>query len=188
MNDDELKNLWRTASQDVKVTLHTGELREEINRTLKKVDRTIRLRNMRELAVIVVLIPIFAFIAYSVQPLLSKIGAIMIIPSCLLVVYTLRRVKRYRVKDATLPFQEYLLQYRNYLEQEKKLLDNVLWWYILPGTGSIMLFFIGFRSFIMAAFALVIAVIIFVLNKYTAGKYFKPLVESLDEQIAVLQK
>ena len=72
------------------------------------------------------------------------------------------------------------------------LLDNILYWYILPPFVIAILFFMGLPLTTMMwitkmGFVLLVSIGVLYLNKRAVKKQFKPLIKQLDETISNLE-
>ncbi len=188
MTDEQLKSMWHSTIAPAKLQAEGSQLNREMNDKLLKFDRTIRARDIRENLSAVIVIIFFSVAVFKAGPMVSKIASVIVIAWAALTIYITMSVKRYRVKDASLPLLQYLKQYRLYIAKEKYLLDTVLWWYILPAYICIVLFSIGYHNWITIIGGTAMAIFIYWLNKYAAREYFKPLLQKLDEEINNLEE
>jgi hypothetical protein len=185
MSDDELKKLWQSGKQDN--APDTMVLLKRTRQELERLRRTISKRNRLEIGTAIVLMPVFALIAVFIPAILSKIGAALIVPACLFVIYKLKRTKKLLpVDDSSATLSEYLAQHRSYVFAEMKLLDSVLYWYLLPLMVPMLLFCIGLQHYRFAFGGVLLTIAVYALNKYVARKDFMPRIARLDKDIAEL--
>lgn len=187
MTEEELKNIWQNNKQPYPIKDNQIIL-ESSKAAFEDLERKIKLRDNRETIVAIILIPVFIAVAIRTEPLLSKIGAFLVVLSCLWIIYKLRTVKKYKQIDFTLPLIESLYHQRKYLNEEKKMLDNVLYWYIIPTAVPLQLYFVGLEQYGMAIAYLPLLGFIYYLNKYAVKKKFTPLLTKIDLEIQSLQK
>lgn len=192
MLDQDLKNIWQRAGKTEFVDLNEAQLLTQLKPQIETFEKEIANRDKKEIQAALVLIPVFAAIAYFVPETLSKIGAALIIPYSLLVIYMLKQVKKYKVSDFNLPVVDYLKQYYTYVAKEMRLLQTVAFWYILPPTISLTLFFMGIEenkvqlALTLLALGLVYLGII-VYNLRSVNTEFKPLLARINAQITALE-
>lgn len=187
MSDEELKEMWAGGKKTGAVSFNASKLSDELDNKLESSKHVIQARNNREIYTAFALMPIFLMIAVFVHPLLSKAGALLIIPYCGLVIYVLKRVQRYKNVDASLPLREYLAQYRDYLCKERYLLQMAGWWYIIPAIFCMSLFFIGLQKYIALVPLLLVGAIGWYYNSKGARDYFDPLLEKIDADIIAIE-
>jgi hypothetical protein len=182
MTDNELKALWNNdvTSRDV------SSLHIQVKREYKAFEQDINNRNRLEVIAGVMVILIFGTAAFFIKPMLAKIGALLSIPAACLIMYTLRNVKKYRPKDE-LPILEHLRQYRIYLNKEKQLLDNIVYWYLLPCAIPLVLFFIGMERYLALVVTIPFNMFIYRLNKKAVKTDILPKLAELDRYIAELE-
>ncbi len=184
MNNEQLKNKWDSSKNDI--SINTQELLSDLKIELKKIDHAIQLRNRRETITAILLIPVFSIIAWFMPDSLSRIGALLIIPYCILVILVLRYVQKQKRSDITLPTKEFLQEHKAYLEKEKRLLDNVGWWYITPPVLSNIFIAIGLHKPLLFFTALVVGVAVYFINKNAVKKHFIPLLRYTEDNIQQL--
>ncbi len=192
MLDQDLKNIWQRAGQTEFVNLNEPQLLTQLKPQIESFQKEIATRDAREIQATFLLMPAFAIIAYFVPNTLSKIGAALIIPYCLLVIYMLKQVKKYKVSDFNLPIKDYLKQYYRYVAKEMRLMQTVAFWYILPPAISLTLFFTGLEeNKVQLAFTLIALAAaylgIIMYNFRSVNKDFKPLLARINDQIKALE-
>lgn len=188
MSDKELIKIWKKVNDFELVTIHQDNLLHDLGNELSLFEKTIRKRDKTEIGIALGLIPLFAVIAYFVPSLISKIGALLVIPSALLVVFMLKKVKKHKKEDLSAPLKNHLIQYKIYVEKEIQLLKNVVYWYLLPLFLCLTLFYFGFEYPLFFIFLnMIIYVYIYYLNKKAIRNYFLPLIEKIDSSIKMLE-
>ena len=182
----DLKSLWKAATTEVLVSFDGERLTGELKQEMRKFEQTIRKRNMGEIGTASILIPIFAVIAWLVPPLLAKIGALLIIPYCIMIIIVLKRTQKHQVNDTSLPAAEYLERQKSYLLKERFLLANVAYWYISPVILSCSMMFIGFGKPMMIIPGLILGIIIHFINRRAVVKSIDPLISKVNEDLAAI--
>ncbi len=192
MFENELKTIWQNSSREELVRFNTSKLLIELESKLESFDRRIQIRDRNEIIAAAIIIPVFGIYFFCTPQLLAKIGLFIGVLFCILVMYILTNVKKYRVIDYSLPIKEYLAKHRQYLVKQKSLLENVLYWYILPPTVSVILFFMG-KGFEISKLVIPIVMIVIVnafiyyINKRAVKEDFDPLIRKLDLTIKNLE-
>lgn len=193
MLENELERIWQNSTKEEVVKFNKSKLIIELDSQLKSFDRSIKNRDRREIIAAAIIIPIFGIGALFLPGILLKIGSMFIASFGILVIYMLRRVKKYKADNFSLPVKEYLLKHRQYLIKERNLLNNVLYWYILPPLIGVILFFIGCK---LKGYILIILILIvfafnafaYFINKMTVKKDFDLLIKRIDLSIHDLEK
>jgi hypothetical protein len=105
----------------------------EIRKHLKSIDRKIIIRDILEIAAAILIIPAGIFIAYLLPNLFIKTGAILMIPSAMLIIYKILQARKSKKQmnqnESNLVYLENNL---TYYQNQKELLNSVVYWYILP--------------------------------------------------------
>jgi uncharacterized membrane protein len=193
MLENELERIWQNSTKEEVVKFNKSKLIIDLDSQLKSFDRNIKNRDRREIIAAVIIIPAFGIGAFLCPGILTKIGLSMVVLFGILVIYMLRSVRKYKADNFSLPIKEYLLKHRQYLIKERNLLDNVLYWYILPPFIGVILFFIGCK---LESYKLIILILIVIafnafayyINKMTVKKDFDPLIKRIDLSIYDLEK
>jgi hypothetical protein len=141
MDPDNLKQAWQTQSSPRRLTIDAELLLREVQRNQQHFSTTIFWRDVREVGVALVMIPVWVFLGvrfhlpwawYFTAPVLLWIAVFML-------------VHRMRYKQQPHASGESLRQrLENSLAQVEHqiwLLRNVLWWYLLPPALSILAWF-----------------------------------------------
>jgi VIT1/CCC1 family predicted Fe2+/Mn2+ transporter len=184
MNDELLKSLWQSQpSSDQSAEALLGNTRK----AAVDFDRSIVSRNRREIIIAWILMPLFAGIAYIVPPLLSKVGALLIVPACLLIIYKLRSTRNSTAPDHTSSLLDFLSHYKAYVLKERRLLKTTMIWYALPVAIPMLMFFIGLGNYVLAIAALLVVPLIHIINSQAVSSDVDPLIRELDEAIASLR-
>jgi hypothetical protein len=144
MLEQELKEIWKTSSQAEKIKFETSRLMLDLNQKTNHFEKGIRNRDIREIGASVFGILLFGYFAYEIPFLLTRIASILGVLWFVYVIYRFKNVKKHKLPtDLSLSFKEQLENQKKYTTQEAKLLDTVLYWYVLPPLAMNILFIIG---------------------------------------------
>ena len=193
MIDEELKKIWQGASEEALIQFNKSNLLKEMEQKLQRFDDKIKHRNSGEIALALALIPIFTLIGYYTPYLLSRLGVGIIILGCLIVILKLLHTRKQKPKnDNTTNLKQQLITSKIYVEQEKKLLNTVLYWYILPLFVGGILFTAGKpKSLWLLGFFILIQILvsgyIWRLNKRAVKNEFNPLIEQIEATLEELE-
>src|SRR5215471_20317550 len=99
MDDDTLRQLWLNADQQQKVEIDMEKLIETINLKLSKMDKHIKRRDVQEIFIAALFIPLFGWWMIASIPLLAKIGAAIIFVNCILVILKLINARKVKVTE-----------------------------------------------------------------------------------------
>ena len=141
MEPDQFQQAWRAQSSQTRVTIDADLLSKEVERNHQAFQTTILLRDIREVVVAVVMIPVWFFLgAWMTLPW----AWYLTVPACIWVAgFILVDRMRYPQK-ASAPGEPLVQSVQVSLAEVAHqiwLLRNVFWWYLLPFTISIMAFF-----------------------------------------------
>lgn len=140
MNSDELQQAWKTQPAAARISVDANLLLTEVQRNQRTFDRQIFWRDVRELVVCAAVIPFWVVGGIKLHMPLSwylTLPALVWIAGCML-------HERYRARRAA-PYPDQSL--RTYVKtaladvrHQIRLLENVLWWYLLPLAVPVQLF------------------------------------------------
>jgi cbb3-type cytochrome oxidase subunit 3 len=141
MIEQELKNIWRNSSEAEQIKLDLSRLMIDLNNKMVRIEKAIRRRDLREIVAAIIVIPIFAYLAWAVPYPIAKVAAILTIVWAGYVIYKFKSVQRKRRKENfSLPFKDQLENQKANMMDQHRLLDTVLYWYVLPPFLLNMLF------------------------------------------------
>ena len=193
--EEELIKIWQSSPNQERVKFEKSRLMIDMQSSMDRLHRSIKYRDLREQIAVVIVIPAFAYTAYAIPHLLSKVASILIIGWAIYIVMRLRNAKKYKPGAFTETYLEYLYKTREYLLIQKQMMDNIIYWYILPGMTLTMLFTLGFGVegrfkpiMKMAVFNVVLAIATYFLNKRAVKKQLIPRLEKIDALIHVMEK
>tara|TARA_R110000764_G_scaffold8987_1_gene29433 strand:- start:1385 stop:1975 length:591 start_codon:yes stop_codon:yes gene_type:complete len=196
MMEDELIKIWQSSPNQEKIKFEKSKLMIEVQSSLDKIQRSWKYMIIRETIAAIIAIPAFLFITYNVPYTISKIGSIWIVLAVIYILIRLKSAKKHKPTDLTETYIDYLYKTKDYLNAQKKLLDTVLYWYVLPVFPGYVLILMGFihipekrKIIIIAALAFVVmAILAYILNKRGVRKEFDPRLKKIDELIQVLEE
>jgi len=192
MNDQELKKIWKDASINDRIQLNHQKILNDMNIANKKIDKQIKYRNIAEIGASIFVIFIFSRMALNAKDGLVKFGAALVIPAAIFIIYKLLSVQNKRKPNGiALSIKDQLMHRKNYLINEKALLKNILFWYILPLMIPVVIISIGssvsfVATLLYLCFVAGFSYYIFRLNQ-KAAKKFDPHIEQLENAIQQLE-
>jgi hypothetical protein len=193
MIDKELKKIWQSASEEAQIQFNKSKLLIEMEQKLKRFDDALKHRNNTEILVAILMIPIFTVFAYFIPYPISRLGAGLIILYCFFVIFKLLHTRRQKRKiDYTTTLKEQLITSKTYIEQEKRLLNTVLYWYILPPFVGCILFWAGMPMSpwmlgLLILFAILVNGYIWRLNQRAVKIAMNPLIEEIEATLKELE-
>ncbi|MEM7163524.1 MAG: hypothetical protein AAF487_13915 [Bacteroidota bacterium] len=193
MIEKELIRIWKSSPREEMVKFEKSRLMIEVANSSKHFNQLLWRRDMREIAAALTSIPIFFYIAFDVSFLASKIAACLISIWGASVIFKLIHARRKKPKPWGQDYLKYLHRYKKHLTLQKRILDNVLQWYIVPFVLLMFLFTSGFLTvpgkelfiYLYWVFIILLALVIYRLNK-KAAKKFSPKIEQLERLIETL--
>lgn len=194
--EEELIKIWQSSPNQERIKFEKSRLIIDMQSSMDKFHRAIKYRDLREQIAIAIVIPAFAYSAYVIPFLLSKLASMLIIVWAIYIGFRLRSARKHKPGAFFESYLEYLRQTREYLRVQKQMMDKIIYWYILPGICLTMLFVLGFSaepgksSFItlMAIINVVLAVVTYFMNKSAVQKEFVPRLKKVDELIHVMEQ
>jgi len=195
MIEDELVKIWQSSPNQERVKFEKSRLMIDVKSSLDHFHKQIKYRDLREQIAALLVIPVFAYYVYHIPFTLSKIASGLIVLWVIYVMIRMRNAKKHKPGAFTESYREYLYKSREYLKIQKQMLDNVLYWYILPAVFLVFLFTMGPgitgrlpKILKMGIGNVVLGVVIYYLNKRAVKKQFIPRLEKIDELIKVMER
>lgn len=192
MLENELKNIWKNSSKEELVKFNKSKLILDLDSKLENFDKKMKIRNRAvQFGSIIFVIIGFTIVFFWEPELLTKIACLLSLPMAILQLYLIKKVKKYKVDDYSLPLKEFLLKRQQYLIKERKLFDTILYWNILPFILIFTLFILGeslsgtdlIINILLYTSVLVIG---FLGSKRVVKKRFDPLIKKVEASIAEL--
>ena len=147
MLEQELKNIWKNSSKAEQIKFETSRLMIDLNRKMNRFEKTIRYRDMREISSSVLGILLFGYFVYAIPFLLTKIASFFTVIWFVYVIYKFRAVKKHKSPaNLSLSFREQLEHQKVNMIRQARLLDTVLYWYLLPPFILNVIFIMGLGS------------------------------------------
>lgn len=142
MNPDDIQQVWRSQSSKIDVTNGAELLLKEVQRNADSFNAMILGRDVRELVVGAGLIPIWFFLGFmwnlpwswylTVPALIWSVGFIWV-----------DRVRRSKLSlNSGEPLRLHVQNSLTEVEHQIWLLKNVVWWYLMPISVAISIFFL----------------------------------------------
>jgi hypothetical protein len=196
MIEEELVKIWQSSSNQERIKFEKSRLMIDVQAGIDRFHRKIKFRDMTEQLAIILVAPVFIYSAFTTPHLLSKIASVLIVIWGIFVAVRLRMARKHQPVPFTEAYLGYLNKTKVYLGIQKQLLDSILYWYILPGFCLVSLFLLGPidepeklpGAIKVFAGNVIVAVVIYVLNKRAVTKEVVPKIEKVDELIAVMEK
>lgn len=184
MDNLDFKAIWQASDKKNLVKFEPDELSTEIVSKLNKFNGKTKRNAYIEIVVAILMIPFFTYLVIVIPFVLSKIGAGIIAASMFLIIFKMTSSLKKENKSIDLPMRDYLLNRKQHLLKQIRIIDTILYWYILPPGIGVLLFIIGFKtSTLLLILSLTISVVvylsIYVINKQAVKKHFKPLLKEL---------
>ncbi|GAB5526181.1 MAG: hypothetical protein Roseis2KO_40530 [Roseivirga sp.] len=141
MLEQELKNIWKNSSQVEQIKFDLSRLVIDLDSKMKRIEKAIRSRDLREIGAALIVVPLFGYLAYEVPYPITRAAAILTILWAFFVIYKFRSVQKKRIKeDLSLSFRQQLANQKSNMMDQHRLIDTVLYWYVLPPFILNMLF------------------------------------------------
>jgi CDP-diglyceride synthetase len=196
MMEEELIKIWQSSPNQERVKFEKSRLIIDVQSSMDKLHRAIKFRDWREQVAVIIVVPFFIAAVFFVPHIISKITSVAIVAWAIYVAVRLRNAKKHKPGAYSENYHDYLLKTRDYLRIQKRLLDSVIYWYILPGMTLTMLFTLGLvsesrnLSFLvkMAVGNVILAIVTYYLNKRAVQKEFVPRLAKVDELIKVMEQ
>ncbi len=196
MIEEELIKIWQSSTEVERVKFKKSRLMIDLQSSFDRLHKSIKYRDLIEIITAIIMILIFGYITYTVPFIISKIAAILIILWLIYVIFRLKSSKKYKPSAFTESYLDYLYKTKEYLHIQKKLLDSVLYWYILPPFIGIIIFLSGIwiipethnTIIITAVGAVGYGIFTYLLNKRKVKKEIIPRLRKMDGLIKVMKE
>lgn len=196
MIENELIKIWQSSSSQERVKFEKSRLIIDVQSSVDQIHRSIKFRDLSEQLGAIVVAPVFIYYAFTIPFIVTKIASVLIVAWGIFVIFRIRQAKKHKPGAFTDNYLQYLQKTRDYLVVQKEMVDNVLYWYILPAMILMIMFVLGpgitpdripklISTGIMTA---VIGGAIYYLNKMAVKKQFRPRLEKIDKLIGVMTR
>jgi len=199
MKLDDLKQDWQQTVKAPPLTADFKEVISVLEKETSKIDKEIKRRDILEISIAMLLIPVWVFGLVNSVSLIQTLGCWFAIATSLFVSYKLLRAKRVEApRDASV--KAFLETEKQKVQQQKQLLESIVWWYIAPITLSIVLITLGanvdssgmpqITDFILKYYGALALLVVggYLLNKRAARKKFGPLLTNIEQRLAELNQ
>lgn len=199
MMEEELLNVWRNSAHSNQIKVNLPLLVAELRHKMEKIDRQINSRDRREIIACLIGMMGFAYLAYDIPFMLTKMACLLTISWFGYVIYRLMHTSKDREPDASLSLYDQLEARKTYLRKQARLLDTVLYWYIIPPffINALFLFGIGepgvwdsplafllpyefLQKLSCLGFIVLMYTYITWMNRKASRKYFPPLISEIE--------
>lgn len=195
MIEAELAKIWQSSPNQERVKFDKSRLLLEVESSMDHFHRKIKFRDIREQTIAIVMMPVFVYTALTIPHVVSKVASGLIVVLGISLVVRIRATKKYKPGRVTETYVDYLYKTREYLQIQRRMLDSVHLWFLLPSMMLVFLFLAGFigvpgkaTSLIEASIANVVAhVVVFIIAKLDVQSQFAHRLEKVDELIKVME-
>ncbi len=194
MIEDELVKLWQSSPNRERVKFEKSRLMIDVQSSLETFHRKIKYRDLTEQAAIIMGSPVFVYYAFTIPFILTKIASVLIVLWGIYVFIRLKKAKKHKPGNFAETYLQYLYETRKYLKIQKELIDNVFYWYVLPGMLLMFLFILGpgitgrLQKVIQMGIGIVVSgTVLSYLNKRAVKRQFIPRLEKVESLIKVME-
>jgi len=197
MKLDDLKQDWQEAVVTPPTTDDFTKVIAMLEQQTTKIDKEIKRRDILEISIAVLLIPVWIYGLVNSAGTLQSIGLIIAILSCIYIPYRLLKAKKINSPKST-SIKSFLENEKQKVSQQKQLLESVATWYIAPLTVSIIFITLGatvdesgmphLNSQLITYYAFLSMLVVgaYFLNKRSAKKKFAPLLTKIEQRLSEL--
>lgn len=192
MELEELKHIWKQQKPSPNMELSKKELLILLNNKMISFDKEIRSRDRIELIVGLIVAVVFTFYFFMSPSIWIKTGSAVIVLSSFFIIYWLKTGQPKRIKEPSYNHsinQHLKLEFYN-VQTQKKMLENIIWWYIGPLSIGLILVSFGFpltHQLISITVIITVDIGIWYLNQKTVARRLDPLITSIKEALDYLQ-
>lgn len=166
-----------------------------IEQQTTKIDKEVKRRDFLEIGTAVIIIPFWIWGLLNSASTMQSIGFVIALAACVYVPYRLISAKKVDAKKSG-SVKEFLVQEKQKIQQQKQMLESIVWWYIAPLTVAILLITLGGKvneqgipqisSSMYWYYASVglLMVGVYFLNKRAAKNKFAPLLKNIEQRLA----
>jgi hypothetical protein len=192
MNDDELKALWQ--QQPLREPIPAEQMMSAMQNKTTLLRQCLDARDLREVVTCAIVFVVFGFFYFTVyrEPL-SRVGVLIVLGSSIYIAWKListRRSTPPAPPGATII--ESLQAELNAVRAQSRLLESVLWWYLLPLMSGITIATWGLRVDVFVKFGctiIFIATCVFInkLNQLARTNQLLPLAAQLESMLHAVE-
>lgn len=195
MKLDDLKQDWQQAIETESTPDNLTEMINMIEQQTTKIDKEVKRRDFLEIGTAVIIIPFWIWGLLNSASTMQSIGFVIALAACIYVPYRLISAKKVDAKKSG-SVKDFLVQEKQKIQQQKQMLESIVWWYIAPLTVAILLIALGGKvneqgipqisSSMYWYYASVglLMVGVYFLNKRAAKNTFAPLLKNIEQRLA----
>lgn len=197
MKFDDLKASWKTEIESDNSTQDLIPMITLLAKETSKVDKSVKRRDIIEISIALLLIPVWSWKLFYSASLVQTIGLWIAIVACVYIPYKLIKAKQVDApKDSSV--MAFLQFEKTKIENQKKLLESIAVWYIAPLMVAIVLITAGAtvneigipriteQLAIYYGFCVMLVIGIYFLNKRAVKKQLLPLLDKIKQRISEL--
>ncbi|MEQ8472061.1 MAG: hypothetical protein RIC35_12795 [Marinoscillum sp.] len=143
MNEQDIRTIWKGASHEDLVKLDLSLLMMEMKSKIKSIEKRIKNRDTVEITASVLGMGLFGYLGFEIPFPMTKIACGIAIIWFGYVIYRLKSAQKNMEPDHTLPYVDKLKAQKEFMQVQAKMLNNVLYWYVLPPFIMNILFLYG---------------------------------------------
>ncbi len=143
MELDRFKNAWQQQPLEGAAARPVEDIMADVYRRAARFNRQIRQRDLLETLAGVIVIAAFSYFAWAVPFIIARIGAIIVVCGCVIVIARLYMTRTRRPSSPGASAREFCAVELKRLDDQIHLLSTVGWWYIAPLLGGATLFVLG---------------------------------------------
>lgn len=147
MFEQELKDIWKKGYQEEDFKIDLSRLKTDLKGKMDTLKRSIRRRDITEIGASIFGILSFSYLAYEIPFPATKIACILTVLWFVYVIFKLKKNKKQKQPiDLSLTFRDQITNEKANMLQEVKLLNTVLYWYVIPPVIFNVIFIWGFGN------------------------------------------
>lgn len=146
MLEQELKDIWNNSSRTAQISIETKKLITELNAKVSSIQKTIRIRDTREISASVIGILIYGYLLYEIPFPITRLACILSIIWFVFVILKFKKSKAQNTKmNLSLSMTDQLAYKEITMKQQVSLLNSVAYWYAIPPfiTNCVFIFGLG---------------------------------------------
>lgn len=187
---DDVTRLWQTPEEDSRDEWPDDVVLMRVRGRAAELDRTIQRRDRLEILAAALASVLFMPLLFDAS-WVTRAGVVLFLVGAGLVVVKLRRARR-NPPDPAAPLGQVLRLERDRIDQQVRMLESALWWYITPLCLGVILIFVGSTGLSWASLAYTAAVAalgiwIWKLNRNAARRELAPQRDELDRLLEQLE-
>ncbi|MEM9526298.1 MAG: hypothetical protein AAGA31_06795 [Bacteroidota bacterium] len=189
MIEEELIKIWKSSPEPEQVKFEKSRLMLDVQSKVDRLHKEMKWLYLREGLGAIIAIFMFSFYAFIIPYLLTKIAFVLIVLWAAFILYVIKKTKEKIPNQYALNYLDYLLKNREYLEEQKRLRENIFYWYVLPFISFVYLGLLGpyldhpekaSGLAIIAIVCLLGGITTYLLNKRSAKKFIEPKLEKVN--------